>query len=62
MEPKRQTVHIHGQILHIHGKRFGVSFKALTDIDRYKIKKYIASRIREDSMVDWLKYKVGLIH
>ncbi|MFL0797756.1 MAG: PilZ domain-containing protein [Cellvibrionaceae bacterium] len=58
---KNTLVRLHGKIRHVTGDRFGVSFSPVSDSNRKAIKGYVASRLREQSWVQWLKYKTGMI-
>ena len=59
--PKNIFLQARGKIIHIYGSRFGISFHDLSDITRAQIKRYIARRLREESLLDWFKYKVGML-
>jgi c-di-GMP-binding flagellar brake protein YcgR len=61
LQKKRCFVEVAGQIKHVSGTRFGVCFENLSDSARAKIRQYIVARLREESLVQWLKYKLGII-
>ncbi len=58
--PEKSLISATGQIKHVSGDRFGVCFNRLSEGTRLKIKSYIAVRLKQDSIVDWFKYKVGI--
>ena len=61
IDSKAVAVQVRGNILHISGQQFGVEFSRMPHVESEKIKRYISEKIRKESMVDWLKYKVGLM-
>ncbi len=61
IDEKKSIVKVQGIITHVSGNRFGVAFKNLPEMSRFTIKKYIASRIKEESLIEWVRFKVGLI-
>jgi c-di-GMP-binding flagellar brake protein YcgR len=61
MEDKRRFVEVRGQIKHVSGARFGVCFESLSGSARANIRRYIAARLREESLIKWLKYKLWII-
>jgi hypothetical protein len=61
IDEKKSIIKVQGVITHVSGNRFGVAFKNLPEMSRFTIKKYIASKIKEESIIEWVRYKVGLI-
>lgn len=61
IDEKKSVIKVQGVITHLSGNRFGVAFKNMPEMTRFTIKKYIASRIKEESLIEWMRYKVGLI-
>ncbi|MES2673302.1 MAG: PilZ domain-containing protein [Pseudomonadota bacterium] len=61
IDEKKSIVKVQGIITHVSGNRFGVAFKNLPEMSRFTIKKYIASRIKEESLIEWVRFKMGLI-
>lgn len=54
-------LHFSGKIKHVSGNSFGVRFSYVSKDARRAIRQYIASYMREKSLLHWLKYKIGLI-
>ena len=61
IDEKKKIIKVQGVIKHLSGNRFGVAFKNIPEMARFTIKKYIAARIKEESLIEWMRYKVGLI-
>ncbi|MES2823263.1 MAG: PilZ domain-containing protein [Pseudomonadota bacterium] len=61
IDEKKSIIKVQGVITHVSGNRFGVAFKNLPEISRFTLKKYIASKIKEESIIEWMRFKVGLI-
>ena len=59
--PKNTLIQVQGKIKHVSGERFGVSFFNISELTKDKIKNYLAERLKEDSLVDWFKYKIGFM-
>lgn len=62
IDEKINVIKVQGIITHVSGNRFGVAFKNMPEISRCTIKKYIASKIKEESLFEWMRFKVGLIN
>ena len=60
-QPKRILVRGSGHIKHISGDRFGIAFNKLPHIVTDQIRDYIAIHVREESLLMWAKYKMGII-
>lgn len=58
--PEKTLLSVTGQIKHVSGDRFGVCFTRVSDETRSKIKSYISVRLKQESIMDWFKYKVGI--
>jgi hypothetical protein len=61
IDGKKKFIKVQGVIKHLNGNRFGVAFKNMPEMARFTIRKYIASKIKEESLMEWVRYKVGLI-
>ncbi len=57
---KKKFITVQGIIKHVAGERFGVEFKNMTEMARFLIQIYISSRIKEESIIEWMRYKIGL--
>jgi hypothetical protein len=60
-QPERVLVRGSGRIKHISGDRFGIAFNKLPATAADHIRNYVALHIREESLLMWAKYKMGII-
>lgn len=58
---RHAILHVSGKITHVSGHHFGVSFVCISEEARRAIRQYIAGYLREKSLLDWIKYKLGMI-
>lgn len=59
LDGKRLCAQVPGRILHISGPCFGVAFAEMSETNRSKIRQYISQRLKEDSLLDWLKFEIN---
>ena len=58
--PEDALISVTGQIKHVSGDRFGVSFSHLSRQQKSKIRAYIAARLKPDSLIEWLKFNLRI--
>lgn len=56
---KNVLISLQGKIRHLSGDRFGVSFSLIPESAKQAIRNYVASQLREQSLIAWIKYKTG---
>lgn len=60
-QPEEYLFSVLGKIKHVANKKFGVIFLNLDKTSLMKIRQYIAYRIKSESWIMYLKYKLRLI-
>jgi hypothetical protein len=61
IDGKKKFIKVNGVIKHLSGDRFGVAFKNVPEMAKFTIRNYIAAKIKKESLLEWMRYKVGLI-
>ncbi|VUD68855.1 Flagellar brake protein YcgR [Thalassocella blandensis] len=61
--PKDKPLYLqgYGRIQHISGDRFGIAFEKLPEKVSLQIRDYVSSHVKEESLIMWIKYKMGLV-
>ncbi len=60
-QPKPIYLQGYGRIKHISGDRFGIAFNSLPERVVDQIREYVSTHVREESLIMWIKYKMGLV-
>jgi hypothetical protein len=59
--PTPTLLRVSGRIRHISGHRFGIVFEPMPEAMLTIIREYIASRLKQESWWNWLKYRLGIL-